>query len=482
MAFPGQDFMHLNPQKKDIVGFSPDVMNLTASDSLIQQRSNEERKATAIGTLETWKKGMVDHFKRKGVSDFFKESDQGRKYASELNKVLGIDVNNLTEAHADKIYTRFCADTTSGTSIYVSDIVNSYKDLKELEESLGAFEWFGNILGANTREVLAQKIYLMKRGETDQGKKELADEVNKDNKINIPDTDEIRSLTFLFGDSKSISPTPKIEVGTTDKKPEGPKPQAEKKHKLTLREEDKKIDPDLVPEHNLVEIFGKYDYPVNPKTVGSWFVENPPINMDSVKSDEITPLVFSPQRVWLRPSYTTNKQINPHVWDLMPGDNDPKGDIRFTNMAYALTRDDSSILALAAAASGDPDKQALLYKDITQLFIQGFRTDPELFYKWYDVQSKQGAFSYLEKNDQEWVNLYNGDKNYEVIPTEDTGAVSSETRMNEIWLKRIGELEEAVNKGKFTLAQHRWIETLSKMIDIRKTVDLIKSKQAPKTS
>ncbi len=501
IAFPGPDFSNLNPQKRDIAVITPDTLDPTLTDSLIQQRSNEERIRTAKGTPESWRKDMVDHFKTKDVADYFKNTDQGKKYATELNKVLGIDVTNLTEAHAEKIYTRFCADMVNGNTTYVTDILNAYKDISELENVLGAFEWFGKILGDETRQILAQKIHLKKRLETDEGKKELCDTVNKDGKINNPDNDESRSLKFLYGDGKGVTASAKPATTPTTKPVATETNGNNSPLKLEVADEaylnEKKIDPEIKkPNHDLVEIFKNLRYKnVDPARIGSWFIPNPPTDLSTIRDDEIRRLIPTTQQRFIGPNGHTNDEAIPHVWDLMVPQRLKKEDgvdtkypnppvNRFTEAANRLTNDDSSLIALSAVASSDPEKQAQVYNDIAQILITTFRQYPGIYTEWLRTQDhdkgrlSMNSLGYYKSEDAVWFANNGNDERYRALPRNTSGELDTTSTA---WSSRITELDEAIKKNQFTLYQHRWLETMSKAVDIREVIKLIKSKQ-PSTS
>ena len=76
--------------------------------------------------------------------------------------------------------------------------------------------------------------------------------------------------------------------------------------------------------------------------------------------------------------------------------------------------------------------------------------------------------------DDKWADDF--DDHYRALPQSPDGKLDVSSTA---WNARLNELDEAIKQKKYNLYHHRWLETMSKAVDMRRVMNLIKTKQAP---
>lgn len=247
---------------------------------------------------------------------------------------------------------------------------------------------------------------------------------------------------------------------------------------------------DTTENHNLPEgplsvneIFGRIQGSVPQNH--EYFVENPPekVALTPEQLADLTsnkPFFVNIQESNGIISYETNKEIVPFVWD-------PKvSAARFID-AENQTAGDSGTLALAAVSADTPEKQAALYRAITDGVLKIHEEDPNKLLLWLQAQSAGDQLSSLARfMDNDLMQTQGGvslrPERERLLTWDETNLqINPDSLANfpSLWQKRIQELRQALAADQLQPHHLRWIEFLSHSVDLPKLIQIIKEQQPP---
>lgn len=218
-----------------------------------------------------------------------------------------------------------------------------------------------------------------------------------------------------------------------------------------------------------------------------WFVPKvPDYDKVTLSDEQRKQLMLDPQLDWV----SRQVDVSPHVFELMLHDSErgkykdkfksQQRSERFFRAAWDITEDDSALVALAATCAENPQEQAKLYRVLAHVLVQVHEANSDLMSRWLNVQ-ESNTVEMMISYDNDWVQGNNmlGSQKFNIQNREDYRNIpfnQEEQKYAHAWQTRVQELRRAVDAGTFTMYHHRWLETLSKTVDMRKVMEVVRSK------
>lgn len=453
----------------------------------------KNREGTFDQQKTQWKDHLVTRFKNK--KDFYTSTDEGKKQADALKK-LGIDAANFSSDTAEAIYQKWCngQDGASNCEEFVNTLVSKYNTLEELQKDLPVFQWFSNIFGAQSGEVIAQLAAAKMKTKDENKRKELASKTNESPQLN--ETAQ-KNLKFLWDhrpdDVAQLQQRAQQEVQKPAGQQREQKPAAAaaqtkeddiKAMKETAGIATEPVEVSAPRLDQLQQQLAAIKDPVdrnNPK-VTRYFIDRPPSKitlspeqMDQLEANEnyFIPEEYEPGK-W---HIDVNKKIAPY--DELYSTPLHPGDKRYTHASSIYPNSPDSLLGLAAIAAPDPERQAKLYGLMAKTILEIHKNDPAKIVRWFVKQSESqknpetgGTFTSrrLFLNEDLIPGTQEERQHHERVMVDH----DDPDKTLQFWLERYPQLEKALNSGKLEPYHHRWLEFMSHSINMPKLVELIK--------
>ena len=422
-----------------------------------------------------WKDHLVTRFKNK--KDFYSTTDDGKKQAEALKKI-GIDAVNFSTDSAEAVYRKWCngKDGASNCEEFVTQLVSQYNTIEELQKDLPVFQWFSNIFGAQSGEIIVQMAAAKMKVKDENKKNELITKANeKDHeisRINSPDKNAERHLRFLWAHRPAdIAQAAEKDV---EKKPEtsGTPIEISAARLEELRQQLAMIKD--MPDKN------------NP-AISKYFMENPPgkitLSPEQIDQLETIDMYYVPHKY---PSGKTflvaNPKIAPYETELYSS-SENAGDKRYTRATDLYPSSANSLLGIAAASAPDPERQTKLYGLLAKTILEIHKNDPTIMGRWF---INQAAFQINPANNKRFTSkdifiiedLVENPQTGKVEPRPDDERLMLDTenpdKMLEFWAIRQEDLQKALDTGKLEPYHNRWLEFLSHSVDMPKLLKIIK--------
>lgn len=498
----------LDPGKtyNDNIDFSQITQVPAGVDERIQTRSWKERQDTANTSVDTWAQNMVTAIER-SQGFFNNEAGKGPKYVEAINSVFSIQLKgNFDARKARDIYNEY-GKTPEGFTAFRDKIQAHYTTKEITPEELEALQWFGRIFGANTSEILAQRVDVGKKIQDTAKRDELANNAKAEEggakRINRLNDKEKSLLTFLWGNGAAAEQTADTDITPTDAEPtdattDTTDAATDTTPTVAPTPEPTAPTPEAPQLASVVTKLNALKQPLNEENpiIKEYFVENPSKGMPTLTEDEKNAVIRAEQLPFflkakgrlrrLIRGHTTSDEVVPYVYLLeaaankrpdalkqqYPGAPDP----RFIE-AIKSTGNDSSVLALAAVSAPDSEKQAYVYRDMAEVLVQIFESKPNLFKDWLNAQMQDSNYSanlFLEFDRER--SREGENENFLLITPGLTDGKIDPDKFNTKWQERLGALKTALASGNLEEYHHRWIEMMSKAVDMKKVNDLIRSK------
>jgi hypothetical protein len=397
---------------------------------------------------------------------------------------------------------------------FIDTIVRTHS-LEEIQQNIPDIRWLAHAGGSMNADVVVHTALARKQAQHTEQRQYLTHKAAETTTVNntavsnynIVTPEARRILSHLYKHRPQEAQQRHRPKGQPSDPLPSSKPSAQERlNDLQRRINERRTDPRETPiqyreaPHRVENRFRTLKTPIdstNHVLRDKWYVENVP-NPPTLTPNQINNLIPSTQQPFFLLSEgvaLTNPDIVPHVWHFeesvetkrdceryipnlvnrFPQEADP----RFVE-AVGLTGGDSSLIALSAICSDTTANQAALYNRIADVIVQTHHERPEVLRDWLNVQGTYNGPDTVETSTDLYVNydlerLNQGQtEDYALFPLQN-GQFNPETFVN-IWQNRLRELKQAVDQDEFTDYHHRWLEMLSKSIDIQQLIGLLRTK------
>lgn len=481
--------------------------------SPFEQASNRERsewwkkqeEKTPEERQERWLQGTISTFTNERAKVFF-ETERGKEWAL-FFKNIDIHIENFQNPETaaqetEKIFNRYFKGSKkdSQVKLFIHHAVNAHVtdgiiDIHKLQRNMAAIRWFGNIFGKNSGIITALLADAEARvemgGET---LNELLDEANKKETINGQEVLRINNLNQKERDLlEFLGVAQAMSDGTTEARRTGegdipPHPAPEKngfkaeeggKHAETPNTE---TGQEALPErpYTTYEIFDFIKGPIDKNHPR--FIENPPgqIPLNSLDASSLElrlPFFINIKTDPSSPEMLLGCETNPLV---IPFVFDETGRTKRFKNGEAATHGDSGLVGLAAASAPDAQRQAKLYKSLTQAILSVHSSNKTLLNEWrqeqeFWAQENGGSYAYFVGLDHTEDGQLRPE-NERLFPYNGPLSPNIEQFMP-FWAERKRELATALQQDRLYPHHLRWIEFLAHSVNVDRLMQIAKQNQ-----